>query len=96
MYSITRCTFEIVMVVTTIWIVNKFLNILFEKKKRNILTILFWTLFILFQSIIKVYNVSASIWITTGSIALVIAIAFLGYEKDILPYVTSTQMIKIK
>lgn len=81
MCSIVQYIFEIVMVLTTIWIVNKFLNILFEKKKRNIFTMTFWLMYILLQIIIRVYNISASIWITLGSIVLVIAISICGYEK---------------
>lgn len=71
------------MVSATIWIVNKFLQIFFEKKNKNTLTIILWMFFGVFQVIFEYNKGNASIWTTIISIIIVVLITNWGYNGSL-------------
>lgn len=79
MYEVSYAVLNFCMVITTIWIVNKFLNIFLHRKKINIICITLWILFCIFQFCIQ-YNVgNASGWVTIAGIIFMLIIAHCNF-----------------
>lgn len=79
MYSIGDIIFNGVMVITTLWIVRRFLNVFFEKRKHNIWSLLVWGLYGTFQVYVQMNSGVASVLTTIISMALVILISLIAY-----------------
>ncbi|HKM03462.1 MAG TPA: GHKL domain-containing protein, partial [Lachnospiraceae bacterium] len=69
------------MVITTIWIVNKYLRVFLGDERRCILSIIPWFIFFLFQMVVNYYSGCASIVTTFINMILVFLIATLSYHK---------------
>lgn len=79
MYNVGNYLINIVMLVATLWIVNRYLGIFCEKKRWNILSVTVWGIFAVFQLYVQMNSGAASIWTTIISVILVMAIAMTGY-----------------
>lgn len=62
MYNLGNILLNFAMVISALWIVNKFLDAFFEKKQTNIWRMGIWMLFTVLQIIIEYYRGTASIW----------------------------------
>lgn len=81
MYSISNIVFNLTMVFSTVWIVNRFLGTCLEKRKANVLSISSWLIFIIFQIQVFQHNGSASMWNPIINIAIVLIISICGYKS---------------
>lgn len=79
MYNVGNYLINIVMLVATLWIVNRYLGIFCEKKRWNILSVTVWGIFAVFQLYVQMNSGAASIWTTIISVILVMLIALTGY-----------------
>lgn len=67
------------MVITTFWIVSRFLNTLYEKKKMSIWALTVWVVYGVFQFIVQMHSGIASIFTTLISIFLVTLLSLIAY-----------------
>lgn len=74
--------FNITMVGITLWIVNKFLGIFFEKKQSKLYSYMPWMAFAIFQLFVEYNKGIASIWTTIISIILVFLISVFNFQKS--------------
>lgn len=72
---------DLTMVIVTLWIVKRFLNIFLEIKKLSILSLLVWLIFGVFQFWVEFHSGTASIWTIIINIVLVLGISILGYKQ---------------
>lgn len=79
MYNVGNYLINIVMLVATLWIVNRYLGIFCKKKRMNILSTSVWGFFAVFQLYVQMNSGAASIWTTIISVILVMAIVLTGY-----------------
>lgn len=79
MYNIGNLILNGVMVVTTLWIIRRFLNTFFEKKQHSVWSILVWGLYGTFQVFVQMNSGVASVLTTIISILLVILISLISY-----------------
>lgn len=80
MYEVSFIIMNIFLVVTTLWIVNKFLIIFLEEKRKNIFSIIAWIVFALFQFYCQ-YNIgNASVWRTIINTLLVFIITIVSFS----------------
>ena len=79
MYSIGNFIINGAMVITTFWIVNKFLGTFYEKRQSNAISILIWFLYGVFQIFVQMNNGIASVNTTIISIFFVILISLICY-----------------
>jgi hypothetical protein len=70
------------MVSVTIWIVIRFFNLFFEKKKKNIQFIFLWLLFFVFQVLVEYNKGTGSLVTFTINIILIWLISLYGYQKE--------------
>lgn len=80
-YDFGYIAITISMVVTTIWIVNKYLASFFGDKKKSMASIIPWVIFSLFQIFVNYYSGYASIITTFINMILVLLIATFSYQK---------------
>ncbi|ANU44447.1 ATP-binding protein [Enterocloster clostridioformis] len=83
MFDIGYNMLDLTLAVSTIWIVKKFLDIFFESKKTNLLSLIPWGIFFSFQIFIEFRHGAASIWMTLLNIILVLIIVKTNYRKKI-------------
>lgn len=81
MYEIGKSILNFILLVTTVWIVNKYLNSLFLKKKYNLFSIISWLIFIIFQGIVEFGDKYGKIWITVTVLLVTYAISIFCYQK---------------
>lgn len=81
MYNIGNIVFNLTMVFSAAWIVNRFLNTCLEKRRVNVLFIFSWIAFLIFQVQVFQHNGSASMWKPVINIAIVLIISITGYKK---------------
>lgn len=79
MYNIGNLILNGVMVVTTLWIIRRFLNTFFEKRQSSVPSILVWVLYGTFQVFVQMNSGVASVLTTIISIMLVILISLISY-----------------
>ena len=72
---------DLTMVIVTLWIVKRFLNIFLEIKKLSILSLLVWLIFGVFQFCVEFHSGTASIWRIIINIVVVLGMSILGYKQ---------------
>ncbi|HJC23242.1 MAG TPA: GHKL domain-containing protein [Candidatus Eisenbergiella merdavium] len=81
MYEVGKGILNGVLLLATIWIVNKYLNCLFVKKKWSFFSALVWIYFVIFQAIVEFRDKYGNIWITVTVLVVTYLIAMLCFEK---------------
>lgn len=71
---------NIAMVITTMWIVRRFWNIFYKKKKTSSWSVMIWVIFGLFQTYLHIRQEDADMLMTICNILLILLIAILGYH----------------
>ncbi|MFG6323696.1 MAG: GHKL domain-containing protein [Lachnospiraceae bacterium] len=71
---------NIAMVITTMWIVRRFWNIFYKKKKTSSWSVMIWMIFGLFQTYLHIRQEDADMLMTICNILLILLIAILGYH----------------
>ena len=71
---------NIAMVITTMWIVRRFWDIFYEKKKTSFWIVMIWIIFGLFQTYLHIKQEDANMLMTFCNIMLILLIAILGYH----------------
>lgn len=79
MYNIGNLILNGTMVVTTFWIVNRFLGSVYEKRQGNVWSILVWIVYGIFQVYTQINAGDASVITTLVSIILVTLISITTY-----------------
>lgn len=72
---------ELFLLVTTIWIVNNFLNVFLVTKPKTVLAYIFWGAFFAFQTGIEFWNGSGAVWLPVINIIFVYLISITSYQK---------------
>lgn len=65
----------------SLWIVNRYLNIFFKKKKNNLVNIILWTIFGIFQILMGFYSGTESIGMFLLNLIIVVLIALNSFEQ---------------
>lgn len=82
MYPIERFVFDGALVTAALWIVKKYLDTLFEKKKLNLLSFSLWCTFALFQIYVQGNNGTGSPWNIIINIFLIFLLEWFGYKRN--------------
>lgn len=72
---------KLTLAAVSLWIVNRFLETFFEKRKINFLSVILWIIFGVFQIYVEYHTGIASIWTTIINILLVLMISVNHYQK---------------
>ena len=72
---------NIVMVITTMWIVNRFWGSFYEKKKRSIFSVGIWIVFFLYQLGFQSNRGNINIGITCINAFLILEVAICNYHS---------------
>ena len=79
-----------VLTFASVWIVRKFLDTFYEKKRWNVLSVSVWLIYIIFQGYVQFHSGDASVVTTIVNVLLCIMIsAILVLEKIIYFYLRS-------
>ena len=81
MYSIGALVLDISIIGVIIWIVNRYLNIFWEKRERSVGRKVTWFCFAISQIFIEFGVHQATIWNTIISVILVCLVALIGYQR---------------
>lgn len=81
-YQIVNICFSCILACASLWIVRRYLNILFKKKAGNHITILVWAAFYLFQLWLE-YNLLPSVWNLITNVILVFLLTLTGFRGTI-------------
>lgn len=82
MYNLGNLVLSLAMVISSLWIVRKFLDAFLEKKQMNIWGIGAWILFTVLQIIIEYYRGTASIWKFVFNVLIVCLICVCNYQWE--------------
>lgn len=82
MYNLGNLVLSLVMVISALWIVHKFLDAFLEKTQMNVWGIGAWLLFTALQIIIEYYRGTASIWKFVFNIMFVCLISICNYQWE--------------
>lgn len=73
------CLTNAILAVIAVWIVTKYLGILFGRRKHSMKLTLLWVAYFVFQITVQFHKGNATLWTTMISILLVFMIAAIGY-----------------
>lgn len=79
MYDLGNGVLSVVMVIASMWIVNRFWGIFFEKKKNSPLFLAVWSLFFIFQMLIQCNRWNADFGMICINSLLIFLIVITGY-----------------
>jgi len=82
MYNIGFFILSVIMTIASIWIVQKFWSIFYEKSKLNSLSFIVWSLFAVSQMLIMYGYGKGSLWMPAIIILQFILISFCCYQKS--------------
>ena len=74
-----------VLTFASVWIVRKFLDTFYEKKRWNVLSVSVWLIYIIFQGYVQFHSGDASVVTTIVNVLLCImisAISYYGFGKN--------------
>ena len=74
-----------VLTFASVWIVRKFLDTFYEKKRWNVLSVSVWSIYIIFQGYVQFHSGDASTLTTIVNVLLCImisAISYYGFGKN--------------
>ena len=80
-----------VLTFASVWIVRKFLDTFYEKKRWNVLSVSVWLIYIIFQGYVQFHSGDASVVTTIVNVLLCImisAISYYGLNKIIYVFLT--------
>ena len=82
MYEVGKSILNLMLLISTVWIIYRVLGTFFEKRKWTVLSLLSWGLLIIFQAFVEFRDQLASgIWMLTTTISLVTLISVTCYQK---------------
>ncbi len=80
MYEVGKSILNLMLLISTVWIIYRVLGTFFEKRKWTVLSLLSWGLLIIFQAFVEFRDQYGNGWLLLGVISTLILVLSISYQ----------------